>query len=56
MLSEATNRFDLKCLVGTGGSCRVFRAVVFGRTVAIKMFNETEGKWDDMQIQSEVEL
>jgi Serine/threonine protein kinase len=34
----------------------VFRAVVFGHTVAIKMFNETERKWDDQQIQSEVEL
>ena len=51
VLSAATNRFDeSRYLVGAGGSCRVFKAEVYGHPVAIKIFNETDGAWDDKQV------
>ena len=51
VLSEATNRFnESKYLVGKGASCRVFRAKVYGYPVAVKVFNETAGAWDDKQV------
>ena len=52
VLSKATDQFASTHLVGTGASCRVFRAELYGRAVAVKMFNETAGKWDDKQVRS----
>jgi hypothetical protein len=56
VLQQATDGFAEDHLLGRGGSCRVFKGKVYGHLVAIKVFNEDGGSWDDKQIQAEIKL
>jgi hypothetical protein len=56
VLRQVTNNFDKRHLLGEGGSCRVFKGDVYDYPTAIKMFNETDGAWDDRQIEAEIEI
>jgi hypothetical protein len=56
VLQQVTDGFAEEHLLGRGGSCRVFKGRVYGHLVAIKVFNEDGGSWDDKQIQAEIKL
>ncbi len=59
VLHKATDGFNERThLLGCGGSCKVYRAEVYGHVVAIKVFNEEEGQedWSNKQIEAEIRL
>ena len=62
ILEAATDGFDeLDGLIGTGGSCRVFKGIVADFPVAIKVMHGDAVKpskqaWEDKQVKAEIEL
>ena len=55
-LAQATHNFDAFNALGTGGSCDVFKGLVFGLTVAVKRLNAGGSEWEEQQFTSEMEL
>jgi hypothetical protein len=55
-LARATDDFSELNTLGGGGSCTVFRGMLYGLVVAIKQLKADAGEWDDRQFASEMGL
>ena len=40
LITAATDNFSAACRIGGGGSCEVYKAVVYGVTVAVKALHQ----------------
>jgi hypothetical protein len=54
VLCEATNNFNDDHLLGSGASCKVFKATIYGYPAAIKVINSTASTWNTTQFEAEI--
>ena len=55
-LRRATNNFDAAHRIGDGGSCTVYKAIIYGCECAVKVLSSEADEWESKQFAAEVDV